>query len=96
MIELYKLEKSSRIRSFCIPSGNCTSLNIPIQITLNGQPVVPNAGNTANAGAGAGKSPVYFVVIPSGYLQTGEYAFIDKSTLTTDGSAIQCFAFTVK
>ena len=90
LIELYKLEKNSSIRTFCIPSGNCTSLNIPIQITLNGQPVVPNAVNASAAGA------VYFVIIPSGYLQPGEYAFIDKSTLTTDGTSIQCFAFTVK
>jgi hypothetical protein len=40
--------------------------------------------------------PVYSVAIPSGYLQPGEYAFIDKSSLNTDGSALVCFAFTVK
>ncbi|MGG9960413.1 hypothetical protein [Ferruginibacter sp. SUN106] len=98
VIELYKLEKGSNTRTFCIPSGNCSSVNIPIQITENGQPVVAGAGiNGATAGAGVGKPPIYMVVIPNGgYLQPGEYAFIDKSSLKPDGSALVCFTFTVR
>jgi hypothetical protein len=96
IIELYKLEKSTSSRSFCIPSGGCASVNIPIQITVNGQPVMPDAG-IIDARAGAGKSPLYMVVLPNGgYLQPGEYAFIDKSSLSRDGSALKCFAFTVR
>jgi hypothetical protein len=97
VIELYKLEKGANTRSFCIPSGGCASVNIPIQITANGQPVVASAGTGGGAGAATGKSPMYLVVLPNGgYLQPGEYAFIDKSSLKPDGSALVCFTFTVK
>jgi hypothetical protein len=97
IIELYKLEKGTNIRSFCIPSGGCASVNIPIQITANGQPVVADAGGNAGAGGGTGKSPLYLVVLPNGgYLQPGEYAFIDKSSLYLNGSALVCFTFTVR
>lgn len=98
VIELYKLEKGNNTRTFCIPSGSCSSVNIPIQITVNGQPVVAGARiNGATAGTGVGKPAIYMVVIPNGgYLQPGEYAFIDKSSLKPDGSALVCFTFTVK
>lgn len=97
VIELYKLEKGITTRSFCIPWGGCASSNIPIQITANGQPIVADAGTGRVAGTGSGKSPLYLVVLPNGgYLQPGEYAFIDKSTLTRDGSALVCFTFTVR
>ena len=93
-IELYKLEKGDNTRSFCIPSGSCTSVNIPIQITGNGLHGVSNYGG---AGAATGKGDNLFtIVIPSGYLAPGEYAFIDKSSLTADGNSLKCFAFTVR
>ncbi|MEP6673882.1 MAG: hypothetical protein ABJA78_01960 [Ferruginibacter sp.] len=93
VIELYKLEKGTNTRSFCIPSGSCSSINIAIQITGNG---LLN-GITGSGGAAVGKSVSGFtVVFPSGYLAPGEYAFIDKSSLTTDGTSLRCFAFTVK
>jgi len=94
-VELYKLEKGVNTRTFCIPAGSCLSVNIPIQMTDNGQPVV--AGASVNVGGAYGKPSIYMVVIPNGgYLQPGEYAFIDKGSLKADGSALVCFAFTVK
>ena len=96
LVELYKLEKGPNTRSFCIPSGGCASVNIPIQITANGQAVVPEA-TTGGGGRASGKSPLYLVILPNGgYLQPGEYAFIDKSSLKQDGTALLCFTFTVK
>ena len=92
VIELYKLEKGANTRSFCIPAGSCTSVNIPIQITGRG---LLN-GNSNGAGAESGYNSCFTVLIPSGYLQPGEYAFIDKSSLSADFTALQCFAFTVK
>lgn len=89
-IELYKLEKGIYTHTFCIPPGGCTSVNIPIQITGDGY--IPAAGT----GTAAGKTGGYMVVIPSGYLQPGEYAFIDKSSLKADGSALAYFGFNVK
>jgi hypothetical protein len=85
-IELYKLEKGTDKRSFCIPAGSCSSINIPIQITGNGL-----YGLTNEPAHG-----VFTVTIPSGYLQPGEYAFIDKSSLTADSKSLVCFPFTVK
>jgi hypothetical protein len=97
VIELYKLEKGINTRSFCIPSGGCASVNIPIQIMEDGKIVVADAGTFRSAGANSGKSPLYLVVLPNGgYLQPGEYAFIDKSSLNRDASALYCFSFTVK
>ena len=87
VIELYKLEKGASTRSFCIPSGGCTSVNIPIQITGQG---------LHHPGEAWGKNLHFTIVIPSGYLQPGEYAFIDKSSLSADFTALNCFAFTVK
>lgn len=91
IIELYKLEKGATTRSFCIPAGNCTAINIPIQISDNASPDIHGTVK----GAGAGKSTIHHITIPSGYLSAGEYAFIDKSTLKADGTALVCFAFTV-
>jgi hypothetical protein len=88
IIELYKLEKGATNRSFCIPSGNCTAVKIPMQIS-------DNIGIPGN-GSGAATTIVHRITVPSGYLAAGEYAFIDKSTLTADGTAMVCFAFTVK
>lgn len=97
VIELYKLEKGINTRSFCIPWDGCSASNIPIQITANGQPVAADSGTGRVAGTASGKSPLYLVVLTNGgYLQPGEYAFIDKSSLTHDGSAMVCFAFTVR
>ena len=91
LIELYKLEKGVNTRSFCIPSGGCASINIPIQITTNGQPVIAGAGVSTAITSG------YAVVLSNGgYLQPGEYAFIDKSSLIRDGSSLICFTFSVK
>ncbi len=95
VVELYKLEKGTSSRSFSIPSGSCSAVNIPIQIMADGQLVTPST-ESIPAGGAAGKSPVYMVVIPSGYLQPGEYAFIDKSSLKADGSALICFCFGVR
>jgi hypothetical protein len=95
VVELYKLEKGINTRTFCIPTGSCLSVNIPIQITDNGQPVV--AGASVNVGGAYGKPSIYMVVIPNGgYLEPGEYAFIDKASLKADGAALVCFTFTVK
>ena len=91
IIELYKLEKGATSRSFCIPAGNCLAINIPIQISDNASPDI----HGSEKGAGAGKSTIHQITIPSGYLSAGEYAFIDKSTLTADGTGLVCFAFTV-
>ena len=91
IIELYKLEKGATTRSFCIPAGNCTAINIPIQISDNASPDIHGTAK----GAAAGKSTIHQITIPSGYLSAGEYAFIDKSTLTGDGTALVCFTFTV-
>ncbi|MEO6133559.1 MAG: hypothetical protein ABIP35_00310 [Ginsengibacter sp.] len=91
IIELYKLEKGAITRSFCIPAGNCKAINIPIQISDNASPDI----HGTEKGAGAGKSTIHHITIPSGYLSAGEYAFIDKSTLSADGTALVCFAFTV-
>lgn len=93
-IELYKLEKGTSTRSFCIPSGSCSSVNIPIQITGNGL----RGGPVSTSSGGAARSPYscFTVVFPSGYLEPGEYAFIDKSSLKPDGTALICFVFTVK
>ena len=89
-IELDKLQKGINTRTFCIPTGVCTSVNIPIQITGDGY--IPASGT----GAAAGKTSGYMVIIPYGYLQPGEYAFIDKSSLKPNGPALICFAFNVK
>lgn len=91
IIELYKLEKGASSRSFCIPAGNCTAVNIPIQISGNASDDIRISGK----GAGAGRAILHHITIPSGYLSAGEYTFIDKATLTADGTALVCFAFTV-
>jgi hypothetical protein len=89
-VELYKLEIGASTRSFCIPAGKCASVNIPIQITAKGS--TPNSGKGASSG-----NSMYMVTLSNGnYLQPGEYAFIDKSSLSRDASALYCFSFTVK
>lgn len=90
-IELYKMEKGTDVRSFCIPSGNCNSVNIPIQISGNGL-----RGGASNTGGVSSTWGIFTVAISTGYLLPGEYAFIDKSSLKPDGSALACFTFTVK
>ena len=91
IIELYKLEKGTSTRSFCIPAGSCTAVNIAIQISNNASEDIRIPVNRGSYG-----NPIlHHITIPSGYLSPGEYAFIDKSSLKTDGTALVCFAFRV-
>lgn len=81
-IQLYKLE-AVKYRSFSIPVGNNSATLIPIQV----KPKHGTKGYLPGA---------YDISFPSGNLQTGEYAFIDKSSMNSNGSALISFPFTIK
>ncbi len=90
-LELYKADVRSGMRTFTIPTGTGGNLavNIPIQI------LTPPGTTTPSNGVAWGKG-AFKVKFINGYLQSGEYILIDKNTISSDGSQITGYAFTIK
>jgi hypothetical protein len=87
-IELYKLEVKDGNRIFSVIPGKTLAVKIPINF-LEKQP--PTGGTKDDP---YGRSEVNQVKIPN-YLTQGEYVFIDKASISHDGTQMNCYAFKV-
>lgn len=87
VLELYKTEVKSAMRTFTIPAGSNgnISVNIPIQVSY------PPSWSPDKRGQG-------FITIKftNGYLSQGEYVLIDKNSLSADGTQMKGVAFSIK
>ncbi len=83
-IELYKLEVKDGNRIFSVLPGKTLATKISISFTADPSGYDPNSE----------KSFLTQVKI-SGYLTQGEYVFIDKASVSTDGTQINCYAFKI-
>ena len=87
-IELYKLEVRDGNRIFSVVPGKTLAVKMPINF-LEKQP--PTGGNKDDT---YGRTSVNQVKI-SNYLTQGEYVFIDKASISADGTQINCYAFKI-
>ena len=82
MIELYKLEATGTKRIFSVIANTTSSVKIPVTF----KKIIPDAYSGVNR---------VIIIIPN-YLSSGEYAFINKSTLNSKGNTLGCNAFSIK
>jgi len=82
MIELYKLEVTGTKRIFSVISKTTASEKIPVTF----KKIITDAATPVSR----------YIIGISNYLATGEYALINKSTLTSKGNIISCYAFSIK
>ena len=84
-IELYKVELKDGNRIFSVIAGTTTALKIPISF------ITKTVGGAATTATSSGVNQI----IISNYLTAGEYVFIDKTSISTDGTQINCYAFKI-
>jgi hypothetical protein len=87
-IELYKVEVKDGNRIFSVVPGK----TLAVKIAINFLEKQPPTGSTNDDPYG--RSGVNQVKIPN-YLTQGEYVFIDKASISRDGTQINCYAFKI-
>jgi hypothetical protein len=89
-LELYKAEVKNGMRTFTIPAGSngSHSVNIPIQAMTP-----PGSISNGQIHWGPGNFKIKFT---NGYLQSGEYILIDKNSISSNGTQMRGYAFTIK
>ncbi|HVM88853.1 MAG TPA: hypothetical protein VMT76_11760 [Puia sp.] len=89
-LELYKAEVKNGMRTFTIPAGSngSHSVNIPIQVIT---PPGMVSNGVVNWGPGNFK-----VKFSGGYLQSGEYILIDKNSMSSNGTQMKGYAFSIQ
>jgi hypothetical protein len=88
-IELYKLEVKDGNRIFSVIPGKTLAEKISIHFLE----MIPYEGG-GTKGDPLGRTGVNQVKL-SGYLTQGEYVFIDKASISADGTQINCYAFKI-
>jgi hypothetical protein len=88
-IELYQVEVKDGNRIFSVIPGKTLAVKIPIHFLE----MIPYQGG-GTKGDPLGRTGVNQVKI-SNYLTAGEYVFIDKASISADGTQINCYAFKI-
>ncbi len=87
-IELYKVEVKDGNRIFSVVPGK----TLAVKMSINFLEKQPPSGSTKDDPYG--RTSVNQVKI-SNYLTQGEYVFIDKASISADGTQINCYAFNI-
>jgi hypothetical protein len=88
-IELYKVEVKNGNRIFSVIPAKTLAIKIPIHFLE----MIPYEGGGTKADP-LGRSGVNQVKLYT-YLTQGEYVFIDKASISADGTQINCYAFKI-
>ncbi len=86
-IELYKVEVKDGNRVFSVIPGKTTA----VKIAINFLGKIPEGQGTSRDDK---RTTINQVLLPV-YLTAGEYVFIDKNSISKDGSQINCYAFAI-